>query len=47
MAITPDGKTLYAATRQGVIPVSTATSTPGKLIRLPNYRGIPALWITP
>ena len=44
---TPDGKTLYAATRQGVVPISTATNTPGKAIRPPSYRGIPALWITP
>jgi DNA-binding beta-propeller fold protein YncE len=48
IAVTPDGKTLYAAARQGgIIPISTATNTPGKLIRLPNYRGIPGLWITP
>jgi hypothetical protein len=48
MVITPDGKTLYAAARQGgIIPISTATNTPGKLIRLPNYRGVPELWITP
>jgi hypothetical protein len=47
IAVTPDGKTLYAATRQGIIPVSTAISTSGKPIRLPNYRGVQALWITP
>ena len=33
IAITPDGKTLYAAARQGVVPISTATNTPGKPIR--------------
>jgi hypothetical protein len=47
IAITPDGKTLYAAARQGVVPISTATSTLGKPIRLPSYRGVPSLWITP
>lgn len=33
--------------RQGVVPISTATNTPGKLIRPADYRGIPELWITP
>jgi DNA-binding beta-propeller fold protein YncE len=47
IAITPDGKTLYAAARQGVVPISTATNTLSKPIRLPSYRGIPSLWITP
>jgi DNA-binding beta-propeller fold protein YncE len=47
IAITPDGKTLYAAAGQGVVPISTATNTPGKIIHPADYRGIPALWITP
>jgi DNA-binding beta-propeller fold protein YncE len=47
IAITPDGKTLYAAARQGVVPISTATNTLSKPIRLPSYRGVPSLWITP
>lgn len=47
MAITPDGKTLYAAARQGVVPISTATNTPGKPIRPAGYRGVPMLWISP
>ena len=47
LAITPDGKTLYAADPEGVIPISTATNTPGTPIRLPSYRGFPSLWITP
>jgi DNA-binding beta-propeller fold protein YncE len=34
ITITPDGKTVYAATRAGLIPVSTATGKPGRLIRL-------------
>ena len=47
IAITPDGKTLYVAARHGVVPISTATNIPGKPIRLPDYRGVPSLWITP
>ena len=47
IAITPDGKTLYVAARHGVIPISTTTNIPGKPIRLPDYRGVPSLWITP
>jgi DNA-binding beta-propeller fold protein YncE len=47
IAITPDGKTLYAAARQGVVPISTATNTLSMPIRLPSYRGVPSLWITP
>jgi DNA-binding beta-propeller fold protein YncE len=46
-AITPDGKTLYAAALHGVVPISTATNTPGKVIHPADYIGIPALWITP
>jgi len=30
MAITPDGKTLYAPAVNKVVPVSTATNTPGQ-----------------
>jgi DNA-binding beta-propeller fold protein YncE len=43
IAITPDGKTLYAAALNKVVPISTATNTPGKPIRHvgPGYpRGI-------
>jgi DNA-binding beta-propeller fold protein YncE len=47
IAITPDGKTLYVAAQHGVIPISTTTNIPGKPIRLPDYRGVPSLWITP
>ncbi len=47
IAITPDGKTLYAAAQHGAVPISTTTNIPGKPIRLPDYRGIPRLWITP
>jgi DNA-binding beta-propeller fold protein YncE len=47
IAITADGKTLYAAARQGVVPISTATNTPGKPIRPTGYRGVASLWITP
>jgi hypothetical protein len=34
IAITPDGKTLYVACEGAVVPVSTATNTPGRPIRL-------------
>ena len=33
IAFTPDGKTAYAATGGKVIPIITATNTPGKPIR--------------
>ena len=33
IAITPDGKTLYGAALNKVVPISTATNTPGKPIR--------------
>ena len=42
IAITPDGKTVYAAAHNKVVPISTATNTPGKPIRLPD--GLPT-WI--
>jgi hypothetical protein len=46
LAITPDGKTVYAATWGKVIPISTATSTPGKPIHI--VFGLPqAIAITP
>ena len=32
VAITPDGKTLYAAAPHEVVPISTVTNTPGKPI---------------
>ena len=51
MAITPDGKTLYAVAdgpfSGAIIPVSTATNTVGRPIRPAGWQGIPALWITP
>jgi DNA-binding beta-propeller fold protein YncE len=34
IAITPDGKTVYAAAVNKVVPISTATNRPGKPIRL-------------
>ena len=37
---TPDGKTLYGAALNKVIPISTATNTPGKPIR-PVRTGYP------
>ncbi len=46
IAITPDGKTLYAAAQNKVVPISTATNTPGKPIRL-RY-GLPSgIVVTP
>jgi len=36
MAMTPDGKTLYALGQGKVVPVSTATNQPGKPIRFPS-----------
>jgi hypothetical protein len=33
IALTPDGKTLYGAARNKVVPISTATNTPGQPIR--------------
>ena len=41
-ASTPDGKTLYVATKDSIIPVSTATNTPGKPIHIGTGR---AYWI--
>jgi DNA-binding beta-propeller fold protein YncE len=35
VAITSDGKTVYAAAQNKVVPISTATNRPGKPIRLP------------
>jgi len=34
IAITPDGKTVYAAAQNKVVPISTATNRPGPPIRL-------------
>jgi DNA-binding beta-propeller fold protein YncE len=45
MAITPDGKTLYVADADTVIPVSTATNTPGKPIRFDDQ--VSGIIITP
>ncbi len=46
IAITPDGKTVYAACENAVIPISTATNTSGKPIAVPH--GDPdAIAITP
>jgi hypothetical protein len=36
IAIIPDGETVYAAAQNKVAPISTATNTPGKPIRLPD-----------
>ena len=36
IAITPDGKTAYVAFASAVIPISTATNTPGKPIPVPS-----------
>lgn len=56
IAITPDGKTLYAAgiinnslstPVNQVLPISTATNTPGQPIRIPIQVGLPAGVITP
>ena len=47
IAITPDGKTLYAAAAHKVIPISTATNTPGKPIRIPIRDAHPSVVITP
>jgi len=38
MVITPDGKTVYAAGLNKVVPISTTTNRPGKPIRLPYGR---------
>ena len=47
MAITPDGKILYAAALGTVVPISTATNKPGKPIR-PVSTGYPSqIVITP
>jgi hypothetical protein len=46
-AITPDGKTLYAAAVNKVVPISTATNTPGKPIRRVGYRFPTHIVITP
>ena len=52
IVITPDGKTAYVATTSGtVVPISTATNTPGKQIHfgggLFTFLGEPCLVITP
>jgi DNA-binding beta-propeller fold protein YncE len=41
MAITPDGKTLYVASGNTLIPISTATNTPGKPIVLRGQTNSP------
>ena len=46
-AITPDGKTLYAAPGDTIIPVSTATGTHGQPIRLARAAAPYAIAITP
>jgi hypothetical protein len=43
MVITPDGKTIYTANGSKVLPVSTATNTPGK----PIWIGAIGLTIAP
>jgi DNA-binding beta-propeller fold protein YncE len=48
MTITPDGKTLYVLTGSGtVVPISTATNTPGQPIRVGRPRFLPLMAITP
>ena len=46
IAITPDGKTIYAAAQHEAVPISTATNRPGKPIRLP-HRQPSGIVITP
>ena len=40
MAMTPNGKTIYVVDDKGLVPVSTATGTPGKAIRVPAEPGM-------
>jgi DNA-binding beta-propeller fold protein YncE len=47
IAITPNGKTLYAAALNKVVPISTATNTPGKPISQVGYGYPSELVITP
>ena len=44
--MTPDGKTLYAAAEHKVIPISTATNTPGKPIPVSIRVGLPGDVVT-
>ena len=46
IAITPDGKTLYAAAPHEVVPISTVTNTPGKPIPV-RYETPGEILITP
>jgi DNA-binding beta-propeller fold protein YncE len=46
IAINPDGKTAYFACENAVVPISTATNTPGKPIPIP-LRDPDAIAITP
>ena len=45
IAIAPDGKTAYVVSRQGVVPIHTATNKPGKAIKTGAY--LTAIAITP
>jgi WD40-like Beta Propeller Repeat len=47
IAMTPDGKTLYATNTQGVIPVDVATDTAGPLIPSPAHGIIQEIGISP
>jgi DNA-binding beta-propeller fold protein YncE len=47
IAMTPDGKTLYAATVNKLVPISTATNTPGRPIHIPIRGDHPFAVITP
>ncbi len=47
IGITPDGKTLYAASPGKIVPVSTATNQPGQPIRVRIRTGLPSGVIAP
>lgn len=43
IAVTPDGKTAYAAASSAVVPINTATHSPGKSIRVAPPKGAEAV----
>ncbi len=47
VAITPDGRTAYAVTAKGLLPVDVASNRVGKLIRLHRGFNVTALAMTP
>jgi hypothetical protein len=47
VAITPDGKTIYAVTGDGIVPISVATGKPGKPIRADGTSLLPSDTIIP